>query len=1054
MGNQASILDARQRIVDYLRGELIGPRGGEQEELDEAAYGRYTAGTLYPQSEDSASVTAGEEEETQGAAGEDGKSRSTENFGDDPIVLAGQYLPASMGISFFITGDPALTVDVNGGRYEESEHGRKYRRIPLSNRNDNGTLNILRPEKENPCRVELFEKKARLEVLWRKGKNGWLVTASLINQIKGKDGHPDGGDCLHQMKITCRPAEGGRISTYPRTRLLTDDPEEHILDLLYRHQAAYGTGHGCSVDWSKPVDGCVEEIHSEFLPSYQVAPITYDLDGDYKQILNQHYLANGEKYPKELIKGLDTFVAGYKQWVKGLHEKPDDIPEDLKKEKEVLLDRLDNAVRRMERGVNLLRNDETVLHAFCLANRAMLMQYIHAGDDYSGKIHPLEGRKYQEADMDAFRDRIWRPFQLGYQLLTISSVAFPEDPDREVVDLIWFPTGGGKTEAYLAVAAFLIFHRRMLHGRQGEGTVVLMRYTLRLLTTQQFQRAATLLCACEMIRREDETRLGSEQIAIGLWVGEATTPNTYQQANDKFQEYLDQAEPNNPFQIDKCPWCGTEMMPSGRSEDLNRYGVNVSPTYFALFCPLDDCPFHLELPVRVVDDQIYDRPPTLLLATVDKFARMAWEEKSMALFGGHTRRPPELIIQDELHLITGPLGTIVGLYEIAIDALASWDGRPPKILASTATIRRADEQCSGLYGRSLELFPPSGLEASDSYFAREDRKQPGRLYVGMMGQGHTGSTSMIRTAAAILQAPVELGLKGDALDAFSTMIAYHNSLREVGKTLTFAADDIPAWIKVIAKDQAHQRNLDSHLVEELTSNKMAGHLLKILERLKKTNDKGDAISLLVCSNMFSVGVDVQRLGLMLVNGQPKSTSEYIQCTSRIGRRDPGLVVTLLSPTKPRDRSHYERFVGFHQALYRFVEPGSVTPFSPPARGRALHAMLVIAVRHGAGLNVDGCAGEFRQNMKGMDWLVEFLRKRVEKIDPEEAKDTVEEFKRLMAEWEVMALKGGTLFYDNQSAQKRTLLKNAGNKRQEGWETQQSMRNVDKSAILQVITRQP
>ena len=262
------------------------------------------------------------------------------------------------------------------------------------------------------------------------------------------------------------------------------------------------------------------------------------------------------------------------------------------------------------------------------------------------------------------------------------------------------------------------------------------------------------------------------------------------------------------------------------------------------------------------------------------------------------------------------------------------------------------------------MFPPSGLDADDSYFVRFDREMPGRLYSGIMPQGHTPLTAMVHLSAALLQAPIDLPLTAPADDAYWTLVAYHNSLRELGKSVTLAHDDIPARISVIAETEDDVRRLPDDQILELTSNVPPAEIPAKLEVLQRHRGEG-AASFVASTNMISVGVDVPRLGLMLVVGQPKTTSEYIQATSRVGRTVPGLIVTLYSPSKPRDRSHYESFVPYHSALYRAVEPTSVTPFSIPARGRALHAGLVVMARHGLGWDANDDASLF--NAADPDW---------------------------------------------------------------------------------------
>lgn len=1054
------MVDVRSKVMRYLKLELLGPRGGENEELTEEPYRRYTAGTLYPPAAPSDPVIEEEEEDEVGVSGGDFRGGLQENQADDPVVSANQYLPGSMGLSFYLRGEePSVAVRVQAARYLEDTgegHGRHqktvWKRVPVSAPEGSGYLELIPDVGRSTTERGILAGAARIHAVWRKGRDGWLVTVTVVNAKENQSGGlPGADDCLFQVELSCRPAGSSRVAAYPRSRLTTDDLEEHILDVLYRHQVAYGVGHGCSVTWDEPANGATTEIRTEFLPTCEVPAMDYSLQG-YERVLDIHFLAYGDSETGyRLIDELDRFIAGYETWIESLDKYHDDVPEDLLEARDELLSRLRRALYRMESGVRLLENDRTVRRAFCMANQAMLMQMAHSAEEYAGSRRRAGEHTYKEPPPSTEGLRRWRPFQLAFQLLTVASVASPEDPYREVVDLIWFPTGGGKTEAYLAMAAFQIFHRRMVHGSFASGTAVLMRYTLRLLTTQQFQRAATLICACELLRQEDPGRLGEEEISIGLWVGQDTTPNTYQQARKKTDELREQEEPRNPFQIDRCPWCGTELVPDSWSEESERYGVRSTNSGFSLFCPGPDCPFHERLPVGVVDEQLYDHPPTLLLATVDKFARLPREKRIGEFFGGADRLPPDLVIQDELHLISGPLGTIVGIYETAIDALASWQGVMPKILASTATIRRADEQCKGLFARRVELFPPSGLDATDSYFARQDRSRPGRLYLGVMAPGHTASTSMIRTSAALLQAPIDLGLEGEALDAYWTLVGYHNSLRELGKSRTFGADDIPARIKVIADDQDNIRQLSDDNVQELTSNIPAAQLGDMLDRMSRRMGEDGALSLVLCTNMLSVGVDVQRLGVMLVNGQPKSTSEYIQSTSRVGRgRVPGLIVTVYSPSKPRDRSHYERFVAYHSSLYRQVEPTSVTPFARPARDRALHAVLVSLVRHALGLSEQSDAGEFDPDLAGLDRVQALLEQRIRQIDPREVEPALRQLQELVQEWGTRASQLEGLNYTTQTRAKQALLLNPGEKEQEGWETLHSMRNVDRSCLIRIV----
>jgi len=1053
----------RQRVVEYLQQKLVGPEQGEREVLLEEPHKRYTSGVLYPRESAIDPVIEEDEEDSIGGIGGD----EDNDLIDDPLVLANQFLPSSMGMSFYMRDESDLNVRIEAARYLQIEDpanhtasgpqrsGKKrWQRLPISEPAAPDTfLSLDLPGNRGTLKKEILSGMALLNVMWRICGKGRLVTVTVINNNAGRAKAPPPVEtCLYQVKVRCQASKPGSIAAYPRTRLLTEDKEEHILDLLYRNQVAYGAGHGCSVVWDEPINQSIREIQTEWVPVCEVPPVSYELEG-FKHVLDLHFLAfHDEQTKNELISELTRFVQGYQTWINNLTREHTDIAENLIDARNELLERLCIVHQRMEEGVRLLEKDAVVRKAFCMANLAMLQQRLHTEPAYAGNRHRLGESGYQEPEDAPPGKYSWRPFQLAFQLLTIASVAFPDDAYRNTVDLIWFPTGGGKTEAYLVITAFLIFYRRMSYGTVADGTAVLMRYTLRLLTTQQFRRAATLICACEQLRRQHPEDLGHQEISIGLWVGQGTTPNTFQDAVKECDELFQAEEPKSRFQIDRCPWCGIALFPQRRHEEKGRYGVKATNQSFEMFCPEHHCPFHTHLPIGMVDDQLYAQPPTLLLGTVDKFARMPWESRVIEFFGGNSRRPPELIIQDELHLISGPLGTMVGMYEVAIDALASWEGVAPKIIASTATIRRADEQSMSLYARNVSLFPPSGLDASDSYFARYDYTRPGRLYLGILGASHTASTTMIRTSAALLQAPVDLELEGEQLDAYWTLVAYHNSLRELGKSRTFGFDDIPARIKVIAKDQQRLRKLNDDNVQELTSNLNAARLGEMLGRLDREAGEDEEVSFLLCTNMLSVGVDVQRLGIMLVNGQPKSTSEYIQATSRVGRgRVPGLVICVYSPSKPRDRSHYERFVGYHSTLYRQVEPTSVTTFAPPVRVRALHAVLVTLVRYKAGLAEQKDASNFSRTLPGVAEIVELLKKRVEIIDPQEAEATARQLASLLKDWEEWASTYDNLEYSAQHKAKKTLLYSAGmTEREVGWETLNSMRNVDRSCLINIM----
>ena len=272
---------------------------------------------------------------------------------------------------------------------------------------------------------------------------------------------------------------------------------------------------------------------------------------------------------------------------------------------------------------------------------------------------------------------------------------------------------------------------------------------------------------------------------------------------------------------------------------------------------------------------------------------------------------------------------------------------------------------------------------------------PDASTAGSCRKGHTPLTAMVHLSAALLQAPMAVPLTPPADDAYWTLVAYHNNLRELGKSVTLAHDDIPARMSVIAEAEEDVRPLPDNEILELTSNVPAAEIPGRLELMQRRRGEKGAVSFVASTNMISVGVDVPRLGLMLVSGQPKTTSEYIQATSRVGRgKVDGLVVTMFSPTRARDRSHYESFVPYHSALYRAVEPTSVTPFAVPARNRALHAGLVVMARHARGWEPNDAASLFSATDAEWRELVNSFLARAAMAEPDEAEDVERHLREL------------------------------------------------------------
>ncbi|MGC2657201.1 MAG: helicase-related protein, partial [Bryobacteraceae bacterium] len=684
-------------------------------------------------------------------------------------------------------------------------------------------------------------------------------------------------------------------------------------------------------------------------------------------------------------------------------------------------------------AIEYLKNDTLALNAFRFANEVMRLQ-----------------RSW--TDSDPLR---WRPFQLGFVLLALESVGVRKHTDRKVMDLLWFPTGGGKTEAYLLLTVFAMTIRRVTSGTEGNGIAVLMRYTLRLLTIQQFQRAAVMVLACELLRKKGVSQsrfglnLGSQPFSIGLWVGGSTTPN-------KCSDVLPNPSMGQPDhrQLKECPCCAKPITWRTRTD-----GYCAAP-----YCLNSSCAVGQNLsplPVWTVDEDIYREQPSLLISTADKFAQIVRNEDTTSLFGlrsgGNQTLPPDLIIQDELHLISGPLGSMAGLYECAIDEICARKGWRPKVIGSTATIRRATEQVKQLFWRAAFQFPPPVLDRINSCFAVQDADAPGRLYVGLSTAGRSAKFTLQAVCASLMQATQ--GLKGDT-DPYTTLVAYFNSLRELGGALVMMHDDVPRSIEAYSiRKKEIPRAIKR--VGELTSRVSATEIPDILKDLMLSQDKDGHYDVALASNMISVGVDVPRLGLMVVNGQPKNFSEYIQATSRVGRgKVSGLIVGIYNASRNRDRSHYETFRTWHSTLYRAVEATSVTPFAPRAQDKALHAVVVALARHlNPNLLKSPVLSQTTANQ--ITQLAQRIVDRVKDIDPEESADVESRITDFINDWLQRSV--DLRWYWNDRAYKRSLLISAevvaalraaqkGKPRAVG--TPNSLRDVEPTSQYILLSRKP
>ena len=1059
--------DFRGGMLELLKRDFFGPYNGMDETIayrdaDDTPMHRYSTGILFPPE---VSTSIEDDEDIENEFGESGES-------EGKLAQSNVRRPSCYGITFTCSEDAkSIMLEVDAGCYEltpseDKDVDLQWKRksiIPSwveSTRSSKFELPVIRENTEKSVKVcDGLEAYIKYREPSKEGQVS--ITISLINRnlVKPlKEGDDNSRrsrssfvpfkdvaeNCFYQVHFSVSGKDGQRIFTErPFDGRREGGDENKAFYILYRHRKNFATGHGCSAKWDDPVGDRCSRIASCFIPEYDIYPLTPPEDLNLPSFLLSEIATASPDDLKDLFGNITTI---YEDWIKEESKKiknisvskdkktnDDFIAVAQKQQKFCLL-----ALEKIKKGISTL-SDPIIHRAFQLAHKAMLIVFALSDwkkNQYSGKP-------------DYNKDHQWYPFQIAFILLCLESVGNNSSDDRAIADLLWFPTGGGKTEAYLGLTAFALFLRR-LRGKderhRGGGTAVITRYTLRLLTADQFERSATMICACEKVRREELDVQKTATISIGLWVGGGGTPNKininnnyekgYRQLIRQYQKGSPESGTPNPMVLTRCPYCGTEISVADYDNDLPEAK-----------CPDESCCFHDGLPVHFVDEDIYKVRPSLIIGTIDKFARLPWEKDSGNFFGTDgLAPPPDLIIQDELHLISGPLGTLAGLYETAIDLLSTRNSHRPKIIASTATIKNAASQVRALFDRQFTQFPPPFLDARDSFFAREDREKPARKYVGIFTPGKTGTTTFIRSTASLLHSAKKLKANDEIRDPYWTFMGYFNSLRELGSARVQVMDDVKDYLRFCAeRDNESMREIEE--VFELTSRRNEPELKEIRERLWYQYPDNDALEVVLATNMISVGLDVPRLGLMSVIGQPKTTAEYIQATSRVGRRYPGLVVTLYNHMRSRDRSHYERFQFYHSRLYAEVEATSVTPFSIGARKRGLHAILVTLVRHLLdNMKENSDASNFDRS-KVVDIKKEILS-RAKNIDPIEIDAVERMLDRIIDTWEEIKNREGTVYYYLEKEKHQSLLlrfEETGHYR--GFRTLNNLRNVDATVNL-------
>ncbi|MSS44175.1 hypothetical protein FYJ27_10705 [Anaerosalibacter bizertensis] len=1038
--------EARDFIENLLRMDLYGPVK-EDEIIEENPSQYYSMGILFPQKIEVDRFEK-EEIETKKKSQNGREGQDIEMDIEDGLSLSNLYKPSSVAISTTIkAGVEKIKIKVRYSKYKVSEDietitkGEEEKNLKKHKWKRTAYEKVVVVDLEDDTKIDI-EEGLSLQVYLHSiyDDSSKTITVVLINKYMGeKNLIKDDSNSFFQVGMEIIAVDDKEPIFAPKKMLIQveETEEQQNLDMLYGNIKDYAIGHGCAVDYETNEYGCYK-VMSSFIPSFELKQMKPQLKVN-KEVVQMKFLAHGSK--KEVINRLLELVVSYNNWIDQQKRKIEKMEDRFQESAKNNIEACKETSNRIRRGIDLL-NDQDILLAFQLANEAMLRQRVYY---LKKKDMPID-----------FQYITWYPFQLAFILLEIDSIINEESDYKDIVDILWFPTGGGKTEAYLGVAAFTIFYRRIIEKDMGAGVTVIMRYTLRLLTIQQFERAAALICCCDEIREEREGLLGKEEISIGLFVGSGMTPNNLEDAKENLYKIISggtsalKEGDGNPCQLLECPICGSKILPINYTITSDGMGI---------YCPNSECRNSKRAPIYLIDEDIYNRKPTLIISTVDKFARMAWEPKIRYIFGIDTEyNPPSLIIQDELHLISGPLGTITGLYETAIDYLSTKEGRKPKIIASTATIGNAESQVLSLYGREHRLFPTQGIDIKDSYFATEAslEEKPGRKYIGILSPSKTPTTMLIRVYGCLQFATrylIDKGFSTEVIDNYWTILGYFNSLKELGGAVNQVYDNVQERYSFLYNKKF--KNLTPAFtsvekfdnLQELTSRKKSSEISKILKGLESSYGKRKnlAFDYVLASNMISVGIDIDRLGLMAMTGQPKSNAEYIQASSRVGRQNPGLVVVIYNTSRTRERSHYEQFNNFHSAIYKHVEPNSLTPFSMGARDKALHAVYISLCRQTISyLREREDAGNFKIDDENLNEIEDHIIERAEKIvgESKDYYETIDEIEKIKELWELEIENSEFLNYDKYGSENAKPLLGVNQDEEAAFRTLNSMRNVD------------
>lgn len=630
---------------------------------------------------------------------------------------------------------------------------------------------------------------------------------------------------------------------------------------------------------------------------------------------------------------MEAYLSSYeRRWVGFIKDHPNDAK--IQAESTKGLDDFRAEIDLFRLGIEAMRQDPSLLRAFRLMNETVGSRHV----------------------------RQWHLFQIVFIVSMLPSLLARELPyerkwreQLDIADVLWFPTGGGKTEAYFGIIVTAMFFDRMRGKKRG--TTAWLRYPLRMLSIQQLQRLVEFVTSAESVRKKHGVD-GGDPFTVGYYVGSANTPNylsmksgTHPIVTLKAKMTSGGPDAGSLRVLQKCPTCGSTNIEVDIRDAIQELRI---------FHRCGDC--GLQAPISISDAEIYRYLPTVLVGTVDRLARAGETPHFAHIFGQVDSKCPQheyasfkecvesgckltktkfatveeikdptpaLLLQDELHLLKESLGTYDSHYEGYLDEQARTvgTGLPSKRLAATATIEGYERHVRHIYARVARRFPSKGIYLDDTPYACEDTESPdARIYCGVLPFGPTTDQVCARVAAAVHRAAESAWGSDPMADEngyYDLSLLYANLKDGVGNM----------------GSSLHEL-LGAKFVKTLSGEHSLDQVRQVIDLVERDAHLpyADRLKCVVATSIISHGVDLERLNLMAFSGFPGRAADYIQASSRVGRKHVGVVFTVYNPAYNIDRSAYIHFREYHERLYQLVQPVPVNKFSESALRRTFNGI--------------------------------------------------------------------------------------------------------------------